>query len=134
VGIPLPIKTERLLLRHFKAEDVAAMTAVYSDPVVMRHVAVPVLDRQGIAALLDEYARHQREHGFSIWAVVEKASGRVVGDAGFEIYKPTGEPELGYTLAADVWGRGYGAEAARACVAAAFAHLTIPRNRGQGGP
>ena len=54
-------------------------------------------------------------------------SGRTVGDAGFEVYRPTGEPELGYTFAADVWGRGLGSEAARACIDAAFAHLAFGR-------
>jgi RimJ/RimL family protein N-acetyltransferase len=103
------------------------MTAVYGDAEVMRHVAVPVLDRDGTAELLERYAADQHVHGFSTWAVVEKASGRTIGDAGFEIYKPTGEPELGYTLAADVWGRGYGSEAARACVSAAFTHLSVAR-------
>jgi RimJ/RimL family protein N-acetyltransferase len=63
--------------------------------------------------------------GFSTWAVVEKESGTVVGDVGLGVYEPTGEPELGYTLAA-VWGRGYGLEAARAGVAA-FEHLPARR-------
>jgi ribosomal-protein-alanine N-acetyltransferase len=127
MSIPLPIETGRLLIRPFDEEDVGAIGAVYGDPEVMRHVSVGVLDRQGTRELLEQYARTQRLHGFSTWAVVEKASGRVIGDAGFEIYKPTGEPELGYTLAAGAWGRGYGREAARACLEAAFAHLPVPR-------
>jgi RimJ/RimL family protein N-acetyltransferase len=127
-GIPLPIETERLLLRPFAAEDVPAMAAVYGDPEVMRHISgLGILDRRGTEELLARYAREQRERGFSTWAVVEKATARTIGDAGFEVYEATGEPELGYTLAADVWGRGYGTEAARACVDAAFAHLPVPR-------
>jgi [ribosomal protein S5]-alanine N-acetyltransferase len=126
--IPLPIETERLLLRPFEREDVPAIAALYSDPDVMRYVSgVGSLDALGIEELLERYARGQRERGFSTWAVVEKATGRTVGDAGFEVYRPTGEPELGYTLAADVWGRGYATEAARACLDAAFAHLSVPR-------
>ena len=121
--IPLPLETERLLIRRFEAADVDAMAKVYGDPEVMRHVCLGVLDRDSTAALLEQYRRAQDEHGFSTWAVVEKESGAVVGDMGFGVYAPTGEPELGYTLAATVWGRGYGLEAARACVAAAFAHL-----------
>jgi RimJ/RimL family protein N-acetyltransferase len=73
--------------------------------------------------LLGAYRRMQDEHGFSAWAVVEKATGTLVGDAGFGLYEATGEPELGYTLARSAWGRGYGVEAARACASAAFAHL-----------
>jgi len=125
--IPLPIEPDRLLIRTFEAADVDPMTAVYGDPQVMRHVCIGVLDREGTAALLEKYGRAQDEHGFSTWAVVEKASGTVVGDVGFGLYEPTGEPELGYTLAAAVWGRGYALEAVRACVAAAFAHLPYDR-------
>jgi RimJ/RimL family protein N-acetyltransferase len=93
----------------------------------MRYVCLGVLDREGTAALLEQYRRAQDEQGFSTWAVVEKDSGNIIGDTGFGLYAPTGEPELGYTLAAAVWGRGYGLEAARACVDAAFAHL--PQHR-----
>jgi len=123
VTIPLPIETERLLLREFEAGDVDAMADVYGDEEVMRHVCIGVLDRERTAVLLEDYRRAQEQHGFSTWAVVEKESGAVVGDAGFGLYAPTGEPELGFTLAAAVWGRGYALEAARACIAAAFAHL-----------
>jgi len=127
VTIPLPIETGRLLIRPFAAADADSMAKVYGDPEVMRHVCLGVLDHDRTAALLESYRRSQDEHGFSTWAVVEKESGTVVGDVGFGIYAPTGEPELGYTLAAAVWGRGYALEAARACVGAAFAHL--PRCR-----
>ena len=121
--IPLPIETERLLIRQFEPADVDAMAEVYGDPEVMEHVSLGVLDRARTATLLEEYRRAQDRRGFSTWAVVEKESGAVVGDVGFGVHAPTGEPELGYTLAERVWGRGYGLEAARACVAAAFAHL-----------
>jgi RimJ/RimL family protein N-acetyltransferase len=127
VTISLPIETERLLVRPFQPDDVDAMAKIYSDPDVMRHVSIGVLDRERTAALLEDYRRAQERHGFSSWAVVEKESGTVVGDVGFGLYPPTGEPELGYTLAAGFWGRGYALEAARACVAAAFAYLPCLR-------
>lgn len=121
--IPLPIETERLLIRPFDADDVAPMAEVYGDPEVMRHVCIGVLDREATAALLERYHRAQDEQGYSTWAVVAKESGAVLGDVGFGVYAPTGEPELGYTLATSAWGHGYGLEAARACVVAAFTHL-----------
>ena len=52
---------------------------------------------------------------------------RFVGDVGFGVYEPTGEPELGYSLARSDWGRGYATEAARACLDAALTHLTDAR-------
>jgi RimJ/RimL family protein N-acetyltransferase len=127
VTIPLPLETERLSIRAFEPADVDSMAAVYGDPEVMEHVCIGVLDRDETADLLDGYRGAQEVRGFSTWAVVEKASGAVVGDVGFGVYEPSGEPELGYTLAAAVWGRGYALEAARACVGAAFAHLPARR-------
>jgi RimJ/RimL family protein N-acetyltransferase len=127
VTIPLPIETARLLVRPFEPDDVDSMAKIYGDPDVMRHVSIGVLDRERTTALLEDYRRAQERHGFSSWAVTEKESGTVVGDVGFGRYAPTGEPELGYTLAAEFWGRGYALEAARACVAAAFVHLSYPR-------
>ena len=119
--IPLPIETERLLIREFEPTDAEAMADVYGDPKVMQYVSIGVLDREGTAALLERYRRAQDDAGISTWAVVERESGAVIGDVGFGLH--AGEPELGYTLAAAVWGRGYGLEAAQACVSAAFAHL-----------
>lgn len=121
--IPLPIETERLLIRPFEEVDVDRMSEIYGDPEVMRHICLGVLDREGTEALLAGYREAQDRDGFSTWAVVEKESETVVGDAGFGLYAETREPELGYTLATAVWGRGYALEAASACVAAAFAHL-----------
>jgi RimJ/RimL family protein N-acetyltransferase len=123
VTIPLPIETERLLIREFEADDTDAMAEIYGDPEVMRHVAIGVLDREATAALLEQYREAQSRDGFSTWAVVEKDSGAVVGDVGFGVYAPTGEPELGYTMARAVWGHGYGFEAAGACIDAALTHL-----------
>ena len=125
--IPLPIETDRLLIREFEPDDVDSVAEIYGDATVMEHVCVGVLDRDATAALLEQYRHAQNRDGFSTWAVVEKESGVVVGDVGFGVFAPTGEPELGYTMASGVWGRGYGFEAARACVDAAFAHLPHPR-------
>ena len=53
--------------------------------------------------LLEDYDAHQRRHGFSFWAVIERSSGTLIGDAG--LYRtPAGEVELGYTLGAAVVG------------------------------
>jgi [ribosomal protein S5]-alanine N-acetyltransferase len=129
VAIPLPIETERLLIRPFAPDtDAAAMTAVYCDAEVMRYVAGGALaDEDEVRAMLDGYVRAQAERGFSSWAVVDRESGRVVGDAGFGFFEPTGEVELGYTLARASWGRGYATEAASACLAAGLAHLGVGR-------
>ncbi len=61
---------------------------------------------------------------FSFWAVVERSSGALIGDAG--LYRtPGGEVELGYTLGAAWWGRGYATEAAGTWLQVAFERLGV---------
>src|SRR5205814_465429 len=80
-----------------------------------------------VRATLEDYARAQEERGFSSWALIELVSGRLIGDVGFGVFAPTGDVELGYTLARDAWGRGYATEAASACLAAGLADLDVGR-------
>ncbi len=98
---------------------------VYSDPEVMRYVATgPMADLAVTERLLADYQAHQKRLGYSFWAVIERSSGALIGDAG--LYRtPTGEVELGYTLGAEWWGRGYATEAASAWLECAFSSLGI---------
>jgi [ribosomal protein S5]-alanine N-acetyltransferase len=127
--IPLPIETERLTIRPFDVDaDSEAMLSVYGDPEVMRFIPGGALpDVETVRSLLTEYAKAQRERGFSSWAVTETESGGIVGDAGFGVFAPTGDVELGYTLSRNAWGRGYATEAASGCLASGLAHLDAPR-------
>jgi RimJ/RimL family protein N-acetyltransferase len=81
-----PIETPRLLLRPFSGDDVAAAHRVYGDPEVMRYVGErqPV-DLAETAAMLEGYIAHQAAYGFSLWAVVERSTGELVGDAGLYV-------------------------------------------------
>lgn len=120
-----PLATERLLLRPFELADAQAAHRIYSDARVMRWVGTgPVSRFQQTEAMLSGYINHQERFGFSFWAVIERSSGELIGDAG--LYTRAGEVELGYTLAAPHWGRGYGTEAAGACVQEAFSDLVLP--------
>ena len=126
-GIALPLVTERLRIRPLRADDVDAMHAVYADPAVMRWVGTgPVTGSAGTRALVRAYMDHQRRHGFAFWAVEDRATATVIGDAGLALSAGVGpEVELGYTLAQAWWGRGLGTEAAGACVGAAFDGLGL---------
>jgi RimJ/RimL family protein N-acetyltransferase len=115
--------TPRLLLRPFMAEDVLRVHPIYSDPKVMRYVATgPMADLAYTRRLIEDYSDHQIQHGFSFWAVIVRESGVLIGDAG--LYRtPGGEVELGYTLGAAWWGRGYATEAAGTWLRVAFEEL-----------
>jgi RimJ/RimL family protein N-acetyltransferase len=127
--VPLPIVTPRLLVRELAPEsDAAAMAEMYCDPEVMRFIPGGACDDEdAVRTLLGRYAEAQTTSGISSWAVVERESGQVIGDAGFGVFEPTGDIELGYTLARRFWGLGYATEAARACLVAGLRHLDAPR-------
>lgn len=129
MSIPLPIVTERLLIRAFvPGADASSMVPVYGDPEVMRFIPGGAIgDEAAIRNLLEKYACAQAERGFSSWAVVERATESVVGDVGFGIFEETGEIEVGYTLARACWGRGFASEAARAALEAGLLHLDVTR-------
>jgi len=129
MAIPLPIETDRLFLRPFDPEsDSEPMLAVYGDAEVMCFIPGGALrGLEAVKETLERYAQAQETRGFSSWAVVERDGGLLIGDAGFGLFRPTGDVELGYTLRRDRWGYGYATEAARACLAAGFAHLDVTR-------
>ncbi len=127
--VPLPIETERLLIRPFLVEeDTGPMLAVYGDPEVMRFIPGGALTgAAAVRATLEKHVSRQERLGFGGWAIVERRTGDVIGDVGFGILEPTGDVELGYTLARAYWGHGYATEAAGACLDAGLEHIAVPR-------
>jgi hypothetical protein len=67
---------------------------------------------------------HWQLRGYGMWALIEQATGRLIGRAG--LYNPEGWPglEAGWLLARDRWGRGFATEAGRAVLTYAFTHLS----------
>jgi RimJ/RimL family protein N-acetyltransferase len=65
---------------------------------------------------LERMLMHQRDHGFTFWAVTDAETGELLGDCGLIPLEGVGpEVELGYRLASAHWGKGYATEAATAC-------------------
>lgn len=114
----LPLVTPRLELRRFQADDLEALFGVFGDPEVMRYVGtlrLPLSEAE-VREALERAAKHWREHGFGPLAVVERATGAVVGDTGLQLLEGGPDVELTCTLARGVWGRGYATEAATAAL------------------
>ena len=126
------LETERLLLRRFTDDDVDNLYNLDSDPEVMRYVTGGTttpreeIEHDYLPAFLSYYTRFG---GYGFWAVIDKATGQFLG--WFHLRPLTGqatdEPELGYRLRREVWGRGYGTEGARALIDKGFSDLGAQR-------
>jgi ribosomal-protein-alanine N-acetyltransferase len=81
----------------------------------------PFPDVETTRHYMEEYfINYQEEYGFGVWAVVEKASSRIIGTCGLGYFDGRPELGLGYWFDPKYWGRGFATEAARACVEYTF--------------
>ncbi|HET9051865.1 MAG TPA: GNAT family N-acetyltransferase [Candidatus Dormibacteraeota bacterium] len=106
------IETPRLLLRPFTEADVDALAAIYAVPEVMRYIAGgQTFDRPATWRSVATYLGHGVMRGYSILAVVEKSSGRLLGRSG--PWYPDGWPglEVGWVIDRARWGEGFATEA-----------------------
>lgn len=115
------LETEQLVLRWFREEDFDDLCEISSDAEVMRFLGDgKPLQPIETWRMLASFIGHWYFRGYGIWAVEEKATGKVVGRIGF--FNPAGWPgfELGWTLARGSWGKGYATEGARRALEHAF--------------
>jgi RimJ/RimL family protein N-acetyltransferase len=117
--IPVPIETERLVLREWTLDDEPLLAQLFDGEYISLGERTP-------RGLIERYHSDQREHGFAFYALCTK-TGEVIGNVGLKLNEQTGGPEVGWALAADAWGHGYAAESARACIDAVFAHTEHER-------
>ena len=122
------LETPRLTLREFVPEDAVALSLVLSDPETMRFYPAP-FDRAGVDDWIDRNRRRYASDGVGLWAMVLKSTGELIGDCGIMKQEVDGEPwyEIGYHLRREFWGQGLATEAAQACKAWGFDHLTVDR-------
>jgi RimJ/RimL family protein N-acetyltransferase len=129
---PVSIRTARLLLRPFAADDLDGLqAAVWGDPLVTKYLPGgqprPVERTQMI---IDHFLTCWQRPTEAAWAVTLPDSGRLIGECGMSILPDPAEGvEIFYGLAVDCWGKGYATELARACLRFGFEMFGLDRLR-----
>ncbi|WP_404448637.1 GNAT family N-acetyltransferase [Sutcliffiella horikoshii] len=119
-------ETERLYLRVLEVADVKPLQRIWGNQEVMG-LCAGATAHEKLPKIVEYYEKCHDEKGLSVYAVVEKTSGNVIGTAGFNVEDTLEKVELIYHFANDTWGKGYASEAALACVEVAKAKKTVSR-------
>jgi RimJ/RimL family protein N-acetyltransferase len=125
---PVELRTDRLLLRDWRDDDLDPFADLNADPVVMEYFRAP-LTREESDAFADRIRTHLHEDGWGLWAVEVLGGAPFIGFVGLarQTYGPDLIPafEVGWRLSRASWGHGYAPEAARAAIGFAFDTLGL---------
>ncbi|MBT1154300.1 GNAT family N-acetyltransferase [Aminobacter anthyllidis] len=121
------LQTPRLTLREMDRDDVAAILSVFADDYAQRFYPEMITEAAAVEWIERNRDRYQSD-GFGLWAIIDKASGALIGDCGptWQDAGGTRVLEIGYHIAPQWRGRGYALEAARAAMAFGFANTDEP--------
>jgi RimJ/RimL family protein N-acetyltransferase len=129
--MPLPLQTERLVIRPYRDDDATPLHEVFGSPEVMKWT--PSAPSKDVAETAQRLARTmaftaRQPAGMGLWALELKTSSEFLGQVGlFPVEGKGPEVEVAYELAPRVWGHGYATEAARALVDYGFGELRLQR-------
>ena len=128
------LETARLRLRQHRIDDLEALHAIWSDPIVYRCIGGKPATRQDVWFRLLRYGGMWPMLGYGYWAIEDKATGLFVGDLGYADFQREiepaldGMPELGWAVAPAFHGRGYASEALAAITAWGDVHFGAHRD------
>ena len=132
VDIP-KLETPRLRLRARRLDDFDAFAEIWASPSVVRFVGGVPLSREAAWGRFLRQVGHWQLLGFGYFAVEDRATGRFIGEVGFQdmrrdiVPSIEGLMEAGWILAEEAQGRGLADEAMRAALLWADAHGTGDR-------
>jgi len=122
-------ETARLLLRPPTAEDLEPFVEIHEHPQVLRFLSGigPATGRIASWRLLALLIGHWHLRGYGQWAIVEKATGELIGRVG--LWYPEGWPgiELGGGIKHSRWDNGFATEGAKAAADFAFNEVGADR-------
>lgn len=122
------VETPSLVLREIEARDWKAFAHFMTQANYQRHIAMRLRNEEDVKNFVTRQVARQgdeRRHIFHL-AAEEKQRTFAVGD-GFIILGRGGLAEIGWGVAPDLWGRGFGTEIGRALVGLAFERVGAVR-------
>jgi len=129
--MPLPLRTERVVIRPYREDDATGLHEVFGSPEVMKWTPSP--PSKDVAETAQRLARAmaftaRQPPGMGLWALELNDTSEFLGQVGlFPVEGKGPEVEVAYELAPRVWGHGYATEATRALVAYGFGELGLRR-------
>lgn len=124
------IETGRLILRHFRDEDLATFYAYRNDPEVARYQSWERISEREARFFIEEMQEAQpgTPGEWFQFAIELKEGAALIGDCALKISaEPPYQGEIGYTLAREHQGRGLASEAIRALLDYSFSELQLHR-------
>ena len=126
-----PLRTERLLLRPFRDDDVEALFAMQSRADVTRYLywdpRTPDEARHMLARLMRMTAIDDDSNALRLAALLPD-SGTLIGDFSLQrVSREHNQGEIGFIVHPDHHGQGYATEAARVLLRLAFEELGLHR-------
>lgn len=116
------LETERLILRPLTVDDADEIHYYFSDPAVYEHIPPnPSTSLEETREKLEKILKMGQESGYGSLAVIEKSTGKLIGDCGiFPSDVDESKIEIAYRFARHTWGKGYAVEAAQAVLRFSF--------------
>ncbi len=123
------LTTDRLLLRPFEQGDEPAYRAIRLKPGLTRflpsHTDDPAEAARRADATLAAFREAWVRDGYGPWAVVERASGCLVGHLGLRLLAEFDKTELLFLIDPGAQGQGYATEGGRAALNWGFDRLAL---------
>lgn len=125
------IKTERLIFRQWRKEDLEPFANLNADPKVMEYFP-STLSKEESDQMAERIKTKIEEQGWGFWAVSVPTVADFIGFIGLNSIERSALPvhftpavELGWKLSYDYWGKGYATEGAKAALAYGFETLNL---------
>lgn len=122
------IRTERLLLRGWREEDLEPFVRMNTDPEVVRYTNGHPLTRMETEGFVERIRGAWAERGYGLWAVEHVAEGAFIGFLGLSHHRwYPDQVEIGWRLDRAHWNRGLATEGAAAALRHGFTELGLAR-------